>query len=168
MNTLWSRRHPPRSDPGRLLVIKSFFADTTKASSWRRERGWGKQLWKLCPAPSKGDVLSTLTSFTSYLFFPPSTHMFTPFPFLPVWLLPPLVYFWLTSAILVASFLLPLLSLSHRSQIISLFKPTFVPLLSFLPFILRIFYQSTFSPWVVSVATLQNCGLADAEGHTSR
>ena len=80
MNTLWSRRHPPRSDPGRLLVIKSFFADTTKASSWRRERGWGKQLWKLCPAPSKGDVLSTLTSFTSYLFSPPSTHMFTPFP----------------------------------------------------------------------------------------
>lgn len=163
MNTLWSRRQPPRSDPGRLLVIKSFFADTTKASSWRRERGWGKQLWKLCPAPSKGDVLSTLTSFTSYLFSPPSTHMFTPFPFLPVWLRLPLAYFWLAPAILVASFLCSPSAIAPKSFLF------LNPHLShFLPFILRIFYQSTFSPWVVSVATLQNCGLADAEGHTSR
>lgn len=119
MNTLWSRRHPPRSDPGRLLIIKSFFAQIQLRQVVGREKdgGEGGNFEELCPALSNGDVLSTLTSSTSYLFSPPSTHMRTSFPFLPVWLLLPLVYFWLAPAILVASFLLPLLSLSSPSAI---------------------------------------------------
>ena len=165
------QKTPPQVWSGQASRHKILFCtDTTKASSWKRERwGWGKQLWReLCPPPSNGDVLSTLTSSTSHLFSPPSTQMFTSFPLLPVWLLLPLVYFWLAPAILVASFLLPLLSLSHRSQSFLFLNPHLSPLLSFLPFILRIFYQSTSSPWVVSVATLQNGGLADSGGYTSR